>query len=227
MAADFGMVYFGVCCRGIDVSHRSLLPTQIDLRPLAQAELVLDRDFTPEQVMEHVAGTGSRPDSGTGVAADDDFGVVGPIRFRGTLSRDGDHFLLRGRVSATLQLACGRCLKPFTQPVDAAVDLTYVPRVPAATAAKDGKAAHAEEEVELLDEDLSTAYYDEHVLDLGEMIREQFYLELPMRPLCQADCPGLCPHCGADRSLEPCQCRQEWVDPRLAPLKAILTRKPD
>ena len=221
------MVYFGVCCRGIDVSDRSLQPTQIDLRPLSQGELVIDRVFTPEQVMQHAAGTGSRPDSGTGVAADDDFGVVGPIRFRGTLERSGERYLLRGRLNAILQLACGRCLKAYTQPVDTEVDLTYVPRVAAGPAAKDAKAPHAEEDVELLDEDLSTAYYDDHLLDLGEMVREQFYLALPMRPLCQADCPGLCPHCGADRSLEPCQCREEWVDPRLAPLKAILTRKPE
>ena len=221
------MLYFGVCCRGIDVPDRSLLPTQIDLRPLAEAERVLDRDFTPEQVMEHVAGTGSRPDSGTGVAADDDFGVVGPIRFRGTLGRTGDKFTLRGRVEATLQLACARCLKSFTQAVDTMVDLTYVPRVPAAPVAKDAKGRPVDDEVELQDEDLSTAYYDDHMLDLGEMIREQFYLALPMRPLCRADCPGLCPHCGADRSLEPCQCREEWVDPRLAALKALVTPKPD
>jgi DUF177 domain-containing protein len=221
------MVYFGVRYRGFAVSDRSLLPTQIDLRPLPEAERALDRDFTPEQVMEHAAGTGSRPDSGTGVPSDDDFGVVGPIRFRGTLARTGDRFLLRGRITATLQLACGRCLKPFTQAVDTEVDLTYVPRVAAGPAAKDAKGRAADTEVELQDEDLSTAYYDDHLLDLGEMIREQFYLALPMRPLCRADCPGLCPHCGADRSLEQCQCHEEWVDPRLAALKAIVTRKPE
>ena len=221
------MVYFGVLYRGFAVSDRSLLPTQIDLRPLPEAERALDRDFTPEQVMGHAAGTGSRPDSGTGVPADDDFGVVGPVRFRGTLGRTGDRFQLRGRITATLQLACARCLKPFTQALDTVVDLTYVPdKAPAGTAAKD-KGHAPDAEVELQDEDLSTAYYHDHVLDLGDMIREQIYLALPMRPLCRADCPGLCPHCGADRSLEPCQCHEEWVDPRLAALKAIVTRKPE
>ena len=50
------MLYFGVCCRGSDVSDRSMLPTQIDLRPLGEAELHVDRTFSPEQVMGHVGG---------------------------------------------------------------------------------------------------------------------------------------------------------------------------
>ena len=214
------MVYFGVRCWGFAVPDRSLLPTQIDLRPLAESELSIDRAFTAEQVMGWGAVEGR-------AATEDEFTLVGPVRFRGTLERSGDRFNLRGRIGATLQLACGRCLTPFTKPVDTEVDLTYVPDRPAAgTAAKD-KAHPAEEEVELLDEDLNTSYYQDHVLDLGEMLREQFYLALPMRPLCRPDCLGLCPICGKDRNVEPCQCQVEWVDPRLEPLKALVNRKPD
>ena len=112
--------------------------------------------------------------------------------------------------------------------MDTPVDLTYVPvRPPAGTAAKDKGRGGAEEEVELQDEDLSTAFYHDHVLDLGEMLREQFYLALPMRPLCRPDCKGLCPQCGVDRNVEACQCHAEWVDPRLSVLKALVTRKPE
>jgi uncharacterized protein len=221
------------------VTDRSILPTQIDLRPLGEAELHIDRTFSPEQVMGHAGGTGARPDSGTGTASDDEFGVLGPVRFRGTLTRSGDRFQLKGRISATLELSCGRCLTPFPLPLDTAVDLTYVPerlpapavkdaaKTPAArTPAKAAKPA-AEEEMELQDEDLDTAYYRDHVLDLGEMLREQFYLALPMRPLCRPDCQGLCPSCGIDRNVETCQCQTDWVDPRLSGLKALVTRKTD
>jgi uncharacterized protein len=93
--------------------------------------------------------------------------------------------------------------------------------------AKDAKPPAVEEDMELQDEDLDTAYYRDHVLDLAEMLREQFYLALPMQPLCRPDCQGLCPSCGIDRNVDTCQCQTDWVDPRLAPLKAILTRKPD
>jgi uncharacterized protein len=221
--------------RGFDVSERPLLPTQIDLRPLGDAALSLDRTFSPEQVMGHAGGTGARPDSGTGTASDDEFSVLGPVTFKGTLARDGARFQLKGRLTATLQLSCGRCLAPFPQPVDTTVDLTYLPErapvVPAKDApkapAKSGKAPPVEDEVELQDEDLDTAFYRDHVIDLGEMLREQFYLALPMRPLCRPDCQGLCPNCGIDRNVETCQCQTDWVDPRLSGLKALVTRKTD
>jgi len=182
------------------VPDRSLLPTQIDLRPLGEAELHVERTFSPEQVTGHVDGEGARPDSGTGTASDDEFSVLGPVTFKGTLARRGDRFLLKGRLTATLQLSCGRCLAPFPLPVDTTVDLTYIPERPPVVAAKDDVKAPAkgakvptveEEEVELQDEDLDTAYYRDHVLDLAEMLREQFYLALPMQPLCRPDCQGL------------------------------------
>ncbi len=223
------------------MSDRSILPTQIDLRPLGEAELHIDRTFSPEQVMGHVGGAGARPDSGTGTASDDEFSVLGPVTFKGTMARRGDRFQLKGRVTATLQLSCGRCLTPFPRPVDTAVDLTYIPERPPVVAAKDaagkdapvkgagkgGKTPVVEEEVELQDEDLDTAFYRDHVLDLAEMLREQFYLALPMQPLCRPDCHGLCPSCGIDRNVDSCQCKTEWVDPRLSVLKALVTRKTD
>jgi uncharacterized protein len=222
-----------------------LLPTQIDLRPLGEAELHVERTFSPEQVTGHAGGEGARPDSGTGTASDDEFSVLGPVTFKGTLARRGDRFHLKGRVAATLELSCGRCLTPFPQSLNTTVDLTYIPERPPAAAARDvakgdavkadavkapakaAKAPAVEEEVELQDEDLDTAYYRDHVLDLAEMLREQFYLALPMQPLCRPDCQGLCPSCGIDRNVETCQCKTEWVDPRLSVLKALVTRKTD
>ncbi|MEO5819472.1 MAG: DUF177 domain-containing protein [Vicinamibacteraceae bacterium] len=221
------------------MSDRSNLPTQIDLRSLGEAELHVDRTFSPQQVMGQVGGGGARPDSGTGTAADDEFSVLGPVTFKGTLARSGDRFQLKGRVAATLQLNCGRCLTPFPLPVNTTVDLSYIPERPPVTAvkepakgsakdsAKGSKAPAIEEEVELQDEDLDTAYYRDHVLDLADMLREQFYLTLPMRPLCRPDCQGLCPSCGIDRNVDTCQCTTDWVDPRLSGLKALVTRKTD
>ena len=129
--------------------------------------------------------------------------------------------------------------------MDTTVDLTYIPEptpvvpargdrqsgCPATDApkrpAKAAKAPPVVEEVELQDEDLDTAFYRDHVLDLAEMLREQFYLALPMQPLCRPDCQGLCPTCGIDRNVETCQCKTEWMDPRLSVLKTLVTRKTD
>ncbi|MGH9281959.1 MAG: YceD family protein [Acidimicrobiales bacterium] len=46
-------------------------------------------------------------------------------------------------------------------------------------------------------------------------------LELPLAPLCRADCAGICPMCGADRNVAPCQCASAPSDPRWAAPDAL------
>lgn len=43
-------------------------------------------------------------------------------------------------------------------------------------------------------------------LDLGPMVRDALVLELPLAPVCDEACRGLCPQCGADRNEESCGC---------------------
>jgi uncharacterized protein len=63
---------------------------------------------------------------------------------------------------------------------------------------------------------------DDGWLDLAPLLREQAWVAIPMKPLCRADCKGLCPQCGATLNLESCTCEAEKVDPRLAFLKDLL-----
>ena len=60
--------------------------------------------------------------------------------------------------------------------------------------------------------------------DLEQLMREQFYLALPMKPLCREDCQGLCVVCGANLNRATCDCKLEWDDPRLAALKELKTK---
>jgi uncharacterized protein len=72
------------------------------------------------------------------------------------------------------------------------------------------------------DEDVDISYYRDDRIDLNELLREQFYLALPMKPLCRDDCKGLCPQCGTNLNTGACSCATQWEDPRLAPLKGLL-----
>lgn len=54
--------------------------------------------------------------------------------------------------------------------------------------------------------------------DLGEMVREEVVLSLPLAPLCQDDCQGLCIECGADRNEADCGHTVAMPDPRWAAL---------
>jgi uncharacterized protein len=142
---------------------------------------------------------------------DDAFRLVGPVDLAADIRKDGQQVRLTGRVTATLELDCSRCLEAFAVPVDAAFDLLFLP---AAENAGTG-------EREVAEEDLGVSYYRGDLIDLGEMIREQFYLALPMKPLCRPDCLGLCPVCGRNRNRETCSCRTDWEDPRLEPLRKL------
>jgi uncharacterized protein len=45
---------------------------------------------------------------------------------------------------------------------------------------------------------------DDHTVDLGEAIRDTLVMETPFVVLCQPDCKGLCPVCGANLNKEDC-----------------------
>ena len=141
----------------------------------------------------------------------DSYRVVQPVALDFDIHKDKDRFRLEGTVRTELELACSRCLEPFRLPVDAAFDLRFHP----------ASAMSSDEESGIEAEDLETSYYRDEQIDLNELMREQFYLALPMKPLCQEGCRGLCPQCGTNLNLGTCACTTEWTDPRLAPLDAI------
>jgi uncharacterized protein len=129
-----------------------------------------------------------------------------------------DSVHVRGRLAARLGLQCGRCLEPFELPVDQDLDLFYLPHRPDATPDEEEEG----DDVGLSDHDMVVAFYRGDQLDLGQMVREQFFLALPMKHLCRPDCAGLCPRCGINRNQGKCECVLEDTDPRLVPLRKLL-----
>jgi DUF177 domain-containing protein len=146
---------------------------------------------------------------------DEEYRVAAPVELSMDVQRAGrDAFRVVGHARTRIEMACSRCLEPFETPVDAAFDLRYVPQAENA----------GEAEREIAEEDLATAFYREGLLDVGELLREQFQLALPMKPLCSEDCRGLCPVCGANQNRAACDCAPRWEDARLAPLKGLVNR---
>jgi len=60
------------------------------------------------------------------------------------------------------------------------------------------------------------------MIDLAPVLREYTLLEIPISPLCQPDCKGLCPICGNNLNEGNCYHEDESGDPRLASLKRLL-----
>jgi uncharacterized protein len=145
---------------------------------------------------------------------DEDVRLAAPVDFEADIHKDKAKVRLTGRVRTTLEVACSRCLETFAVPVDAPLDLLFLP-----ASENSGEGEQAVEE-----DDIGVSYYRDDEIDLSEVMREQFYLALPMKPLCREDCQGLCPVCGKNRNRETCDCQTAWVDPRMASLKKLLEK---
>ena len=168
---------------------------QLDLTRYREPLGHFSRTFTPEEVAQE----------------GDAYRIVAPVELDFDVHKDKEKFRLEGTVRTQLELMCSRCLEPYRMPVDASFDLRFLPATEMPT----------EEERELEDEDVDISYYRDDQIDLNELLREQFYLALPMKPLCTEDCKGLCPQCGTNLNTGTCSCEAVWEDPRLAPLKGL------
>ena len=62
----------------------------------------------------------------------------------------------------------------------------------------------------------------DNVLDLTEIMRQYVIADTPMKPLCQANCLGLCLECGNNLNLVECNCSYAEVDPRWGALGDLL-----
>jgi uncharacterized protein len=126
-----------------------------------------------------------------------------PVSGSVSFAEIGDKIAVKGHMKTSLELSCGRCLGSFGFPVNSDFALTLVPGT----------------EGQYL-EDAYTLVKDE--LDLSLVITEQLLFALPIGPVCQPDCKGLCPECGRDLNEGPCQCGSKLIDPRWDALNKLL-----
>jgi len=145
--------------------------------------------------------------------------VLGCVDCGGSLTFVGPDFLLEARLRYRQRLYCGRCLTAYEEEVEVPLAFVVTGRAEESPPAEDGAGAH-----ELEPEDLSTLVAAEGEIDLAVLVREQVELNVPMKPICDPGCRGLCPGCGVNRQQEACTCGSEQFDPRWSGLEAIRER---
>jgi uncharacterized protein len=160
------------------------------------------------------------PDEGLDLELDEripfqSLGAAAPVKARLRLSRSGLDVLVRGETSGAITLQCGRCLKEFVHTVESSLDSVYHP----------AETLKREDHYELTRDELDAGFYRGDTLDIDEVVSEQLLLNIPMKPLCGADCRGICPVCGADLNEGDCSCGAGRKDSPFDSLKELLKRK--
>jgi len=134
-----------------------------------------------------------------------------PLEVTGAAELLEGHIRVAGELETKIEMVCARCLEPVFEEVHRDFDLFYMP-LP--------KGIKPEEE-RLKDDDTEIGFFQGEGLFLADVLKEQVLLALPMKVICQSDCRGLCPGCGANLNHEECRCETHSSDPRLAPLARL------
>ncbi|HEY6073035.1 MAG TPA: DUF177 domain-containing protein [Anaerolineales bacterium] len=119
------------------------------------------------------------------------------------ISRTPQGLLVQGDFSAVTDLECVRCLTDFSQPIQWNFTELY-----------------AFNKRSLTDSDLLMPE-DAHI-DMQPLVREYALLEVPIKPICKADCRGLCPVCGENLNERDCGHRPEQDNSPFSELKKLL-----
>ncbi|MCW7943840.1 hypothetical protein AAW14_17780 [Streptomyces hygroscopicus] len=159
------------------------------------------------------------------VDAPRDFGIQGvievpegaPVELELRLESVMEGVLVTGTARASAEGECVRCLEPLGLELEA--DFQEMFSYPDADdrgrviADPDKNAVDAEDDEDRL-------FLEDGLFDLEPLLRDAVVLALPMQPVCQDDCPGLCSECGARLADDPDH-HHDAVDIRWAALQGL------
>ena len=146
-------------------------------------------------------------------------GVIGvpqgaPVELELRLESVMEGVLVTGTARAKAQGECVRCLEPLE--LDLEADFQEMFSYPDADDRGRVKAEPADD----AEEDEDRLFLEDGLFDLEPLLRDAVVLALPMQPVCQDDCPGLCSECGARLADDPDH-HHDAVDIRWAALQGL------
>jgi len=120
-----------------------------------------------------------------------ELGIPDPLHLDAKIYNTDKSFVLEGNLSGNIILRCSRCLENYKKSID--IDI----------------------EEEMKNEDIENLAK----VQIDQILKNNIFLNIPIKPLCGEDCNGLCSECGQNLNEEECDCDPETVDPRLADLE--------
>lgn len=142
-----------------------------------------------------------------------DVEIVTPLTAEISLQLTSEDWVtLEGVLQGTVKLECGRCGDPVEYDLDE--DYLYLITI------REEEVSELQEK-ECSDEECNTLYLTEPVIDVAEILAEQFHLAVPAKVVCRTDCRGLCPECGGSLNRNECSCEAPEPDSPFAVLKKL------
>jgi uncharacterized protein len=114
--------------------------------------------------------------------------LKGPIEGHVRMTRTSEGILAHSDYHALVQLECARCLEEAIAEVDGELDEEFLPTTDVRTGYPIQLPSGVEEDQPLINE--------HHEIELNEILRQNILTALPLQPLCEVACPGLCATCG-------------------------------
>jgi len=134
-------------------------------------------DINPQRQEESFKVSGSEPCSIFNVRDENGISFQDDVVYNLNFQKTGKDLVITGSSSTLVTFECSRCIKPFKKKIELN-NLVYTFSL----------------------EDVGDK------LDLTPFVREEFFLVLPIMPVCSEKCRGLCPACGADLNTAACEC---------------------
>jgi uncharacterized protein len=148
-------------------------------------------------------------------AIDDDViidGVVRHVRGSVRFDRRPRGVLVRAALQGTMDGVCSRCVKPIAYAVNTEFAEEHIPTIDLLS----GSLVQTEE-----GEDDAYRIDARHMIDLTEPVAQYWALALPMAPVCDDACRGLCPVCGEEIAAAGHACTGEQIDSRWSALAKL------
>ena len=129
----------------------------------------------------------------------DALNFIEPVRVSGTVSNLGGDIEIAVSAQGLARLVCDRCLDEFEKSISVEFSERLVKEDAYANVNKDGSD--------------DAIVFSGNVIDIDEILIENFIASLPIKTLCREDCKGLCGSCGKNLNEGDCGC-EEPADPR-------------
>lgn len=133
------------------------------------------------------------------------FAFDSPVSFKGKLTNVKGVLRLSGHAAIQYKVKCYRCLKDLECTMNFDLNERFV------------------NSDNLTDDDAYS--YNGKYVDTDKALKDNIILNLPMKHVCDVSCKGLCPKCGTNLNEKECNCKEDYINPRMEALKNFFNDK--